>query len=338
VEVAQQRLDAAPDDAVALFDLASGLIGEQQYEAALLQLARLPAAVQANSAVLQNRGLCHYCLQQYAQARSLLEICYANGERHAGLQRLLISTLHHLGQLESALTIANEATDVAATDGALAGVLALLYLDADDVPNARRWARTALDLDAKSVDGRVVEATLLTARLQKERARRMLEEVVADVPQTARAWLGLGTLSLIEQDLVQAKAQLQRSLELMPQHVGSWHVLAWAHLVSGELPQAQQAFEQALALDRNFAETHGGLASVAALRGESARARALIETAKRLDGGCLSATFAEAMLTSQGGDPAEAQRMVLGTVAGLANRDGGALSKLLAHVSRGRTH
>lgn len=336
VAVAQERLQSVPDDPSARFDVASGLIGQRSYEAALSQLACLPAPLSDSIAVLSNRGLCHCCLQQFALARPLLTRCYADGDRSPGLLRLLISTLHHLGDVRAAVGIADEAATVAAADAALAGVLALSYLDADDATKARQWARVALSLNPRSVDGRVVEATLSTARLQKERARRMFEEVLDDAPTTGRAWLGLGTLSLIDQAIEPAKQQLQRGVELMPQFVGAWHVLAWAHLVTGGLEAAETAFEQALTLDRNFAESHGGLAAVAALRGHCQQAERLIATARHLDRECLSATFAEAALKAAAGSPEHARRLVQDTLSGLAVGESTALARLLAHL--GRTH
>ncbi len=341
--LAQERMQMTGEDPMARFDLANGLIGQGDYMAALAQLARLPRPHADHAAVLMNRGLCHYCLGQYSQAMTLLESCYLRGDRQAGLLRLLVSSLHHLGKLEAAIPIAAEAAEAASNDAALAGVLALFYLDMDELPKARRWARTALQLDPQSVDGRVVEATLLTVRLQKQRAQELLQAVVAEVPQTGRAWLGLGTLALIDQDLTRARQFLERGLELLPAHVGSWHALGWTHVVGGDLAAARGAFDQAMSLDRNFAETHGGLASVAALRGETAHALALIATARRLDRGCLSATFAEATLQAQAGDPEQARRSVSDAVAGLTAGDGGALAQLLTHISRvhpsrGRPH
>jgi tetratricopeptide (TPR) repeat protein len=338
VSLAQEQLQLGGDQAAARFDWASGLIGLRDHAGALLQLEHLPDSAQQHPGVLINRGLCHYCLQQHEKARTPLEACYALDDRSPGLLRLLIATLHHLGSLTEALPIAHEAAPVAATDAALAGVLALLYLDAEDMVKARQWARTALQLDSRSVSGRVVQATLLTARLQKDVARSMLEEVVAEFPDTARAWLGLGALALIDQNLAQAKLYLQRSLELMPQHVGSWMVLGWAHMLSGELSAAQQRFEQALMIDRNFAEAHGGLAAVAALRGDAVRAHASLERARRLDADCATAVFAEAMLQARAGDPGQAERRVADKIASLAEGDGSPLAQLLTQVGRGRLH
>jgi tetratricopeptide (TPR) repeat protein len=336
VSLAQEQLQLDGDPWAARFDWASGLIGQQDYAGALLQLEHLPQNAHQHPAVLLNRGLCHYCLAQYEQARAPLEACYAQGDRSPGLLRLLISTLHHLGLVTQALPIAQAAAPLATTQAALAGVLALLYLDADDLVKARQWARTTLQLHPGSVDGRVVQATLLIMRLQKDRARSLLEGVVAEFPETGRAWLGLAALALLDQELVHAKPYLQRSLALMPQHVGSWLVLGWTHMMSGELPEAQQVFERALALDRNFAEIHGGLAAVAALRGEGQRAQSLLDVARRLDPDCPSAMFAEAMLRAQAGDPAQAQRMVAERIASLGQGDGSPLAQLLTQAGRGR--
>jgi tetratricopeptide (TPR) repeat protein len=336
VELAQEQLKLGIDPAAARFDWATGLMGQQDYAAALLQFSHLSEDAQRQPGVLLDQGLCHYCLGQYEQALAPLESCHGQGDRSPGLLRLLISTLHHLGRLTQALPIARDAAPLAAADAALAGVLALLYLDADDTVKARQWARTALQLHPQSVDGRVAQATLLTTRLQKDRARSLLEEVVAQFPETARAWLGLGALALLDQDLAQAKAHLQRSLELMPGHVGSWLVLGWAHMMHGELPAAEQMFERALTVDRNFAEVHGSLASVAALRGEEPRARALLEVARRLDAECASAVFAEAMLRARAGDPAQAQHMVTEKIASLGQGDGSPLAQLLTQAGRGR--
>ena len=338
VSLAQEQLQRSGESPAARFDWASGLIGQCDHAGALLQLERLPQEAQQRAGVLLNRGLCHYCLQQHEQARAPLAACYELGERSPGLLRLLVSTLHHLGMMSEALPIAQEAAAAAATDAALAGVLALLYLDADDAAKARHWARTTLQLDARSVNGRLVQATLLTMRLQKDRARSLLEDVVAEFPETARAWLGLGALALIDQDLAQAKPYLQRSLELMPQHVGTWMVLGWAHMMSGELPAAQQMFEHALNVDRNFAEVHGGLAAVAAMQGEVARAQAALERARRLDPDCATAVFADAMLLARAGDPAQAERLVADKIGSLRQGDGSPLAQLLTQVGRGRLH
>lgn len=333
VQLADAALDAHPADTAALFDKATGLIGQRAYREALEVLQQF-GPLGADSAVLANMGLCCFCLGDFESAKRHLDPCYAGGARSPGLLRLLVSSCHHVGALDEAVRIAGENEAAAAGDAALAGVYALLYLDANDAARASKWAKTALRLNPKSVDGRVTEATLLTARLQTDRARELLEGVIEDAPATGRAWIGLGTLTLLDQRMDVAQQQLRRGLELMPEHVGSWHLLGWAQLVSGELDAAQSTFQHALQMDRNFAETHGALGTIAALRGETRGAQARINVALRLDAESMAARYAQAVLGGRTGQPGQAQSIVLELVEGLAAKDGSALSKLLLKTNK----
>lgn len=333
VQVADSALKANSVDATALFDRATGLIGRRDYRGALEALEKLESLVDQNVAVHLNAALCLYCLGEFSGARPRLEFCYRSGSRDAGFLRLLVSTYHHLGATADAVAIANDNGDAAASDGALAGVYALLYLDAGDVARATHWAKTALDLNPRSIDGRVTQATLLTARAQLDDARRMLEGVLADAPSTGRAWIGLGALSLLSRDMVAAKSQISRGLEFIPSHTGSWHVLAWAHVLSGDLDAAERTFETALAADRNFSESHGGLGVIAAMRGDKVRAEQYLKAAQRLDPECVSAKFVQAVLSANT-DPARAQSIIRATLGELSVQDSSALSQLLTKVSR----
>jgi len=332
-QLAETALALNAADPLGHFDKATGLIGQRDYRGALDILENLEQQVGRDMAVQMNRALCHYCLAEYAQAQPLLQNCYGSGMRNAGVVRLLVSTLHHLGEMDAAADIAGENTEVALTDGPLAGVYALMYLDVGDSINAGRWAKVALQISPHCIDARITQATLLTEQMQLDAARQMLEGVMADAPQTGRAWIGMGALSLLANDIGAAKGQLTRGLELMPGHVGSWHVLAWAQLLSGELNLAEKTFETALAADRNFAESHGGLAVVAAMRGERERAQQFIKVALRLDPACLSAKFAEAVLAANA-DPARAQAIIRGVVTGLSSSSSSALSQMLAKMTR----
>jgi tetratricopeptide (TPR) repeat protein len=329
VQLADSALGAAPADASALFDKATGLIGQRAYQPALEVLRQLEPAATADNAVRMNMALCCYCLGDFAAAKQHLDACRAAGVRTPGMVRMLVSSCHHLGLFEQAVSLAADYEAAASTDAGAAGVVALLYLDADDPMRAAKWAALALKLNPKSLDGRVVEAMLLTARAQTERARQMLESVVEDAPTTARAWVGLGSLSLLAQQPDAAKQQLRRGLELMSEYVGAWHLLGWAQLVSGDLSTAAQSFERALALDPDFAEAHGGLASIAATQGAVPRARELIETAFRLDPDCLSAKAAQAVLLGRSGRQAQAQSLFADAVGELAAKNNTALAKLL---------
>lgn len=337
-ELAQQLVDSrlreAPADPHALFDSATILIARKQYADAVPQLGALLANGHRHAAILMNLGLCHYILKDFQAARPPLSEAYERGERSPGLLRLLVSTLHHLGMLDEAVALADAHADMAKQDGPLAGVYALAYLDDEQAAPAARWAHTALEHNPRSVDGLVVQATLRIAQMRTAEAKREFEQALELAPEAGRAWLGLGTLALLEKDLEGAKRLLGKAIEYMGSHVGTLHMLAWTHVAAGDLASAEQIFQQALALNRNFAETHGGLAAVAAFRGDRETAQRAISVAVRLDPECLSAKLAQAVLIGGAGDRTLAQRMIAETAGALASKDASALSRLLGTIAR----
>jgi Tfp pilus assembly protein PilF len=330
---ALDRLDAvlagSPEDLRARFDRATALIGQREYAAAIEALRGILSNSPSLVAAQINLGLCHYCRAEYADARLPLDAAYAAGERSADLLRLLVSSYHHLGLMNEAVSLADQNAKSSSTDPVLAGVYALVYLDASQPSKAARWMGKALAGNPNSVDGLTVQATLNAARMLTAHAKEQFERVLQLAADNGRAWIGLGTLALLRRDLPQAKTLLARGLELMPLHVGSWHVLAWTHLISGDLDASEALFQRALQIDRNFAESHGGLASVAALRGDTGAAERGVKVALGLDPACLSAHFARAVLISRAGDAAAAARLIKEKLTGLSPGDGSLLSRTI---------
>jgi len=326
-------LSDSPQDLTASFDRATALIGKGDYVSAISVLRQITALHPELLAARINLGLCHYLLAQFAEARPPLEAAYRAGERSADLLRLLIQTYHHLGLLNEAITVAKENPQTAAADPALAGAYGLAYLDANQPQSAAKWAMRALAADSNSIDGLTVQATLDVSRMHVAHARERFERVLQLSPENGRAWVGLGTLALLERDLPQARELLRRGVELMPTHVGSWLVLAWVHLFSNELDSAEQVLRTAARLDRNFSEVQGGLAAVAALRGDVPEAQRGIEVALRLDPKCLSAQYARSVLLSRAGDPEGGRELIRKTVSDLSPSEASLLSRILQEVS-----
>jgi tetratricopeptide (TPR) repeat protein len=325
-------LAAQPTDAAAQFDRATGLIGKREYRQALDILEVLRPLQPETYGIDFNIALCHYCLDEYEAALPHLRECYGKGLRDAGLLRLLVTTYHHLGMMDEAKQVCIDNPDPAATDAALAGAYALVFLDADDALHAARCAAIAVRLYPKSIDGRVVQGMLLATRLRTDEAKSVLEGVVADAPQTARAWIGLGSIAMLAQDVVAAQSHFSRGVELMPGHVGSWHALGWTQYWQNDLQAAQATFEHAMELDRNFAETHGALASIAASKGEHQTAERFIEVALRLDPECLSAKFAQSVLARRAGDAVQAQAIIESTAAAFGAQQTSALGRSLGKL------
>jgi len=327
--VASAALKVAPGDPEAMFHRASALIGLKQFKEAAECLELLQAHGLAAPGIAINRALCHYMLNEFAEARAQLDPLIAAGHESTDILRLGVSVRHHLGDIDAAIALADAHPD-AGRDVGVAGVYALAYLDAARAPDAARFAALALATNADSVDGLVVQGTLALARMDTVPAEAAFRRVLELVPANGRAWIGLGTIALLAQDLPKARDFLERGVKAMPMHVGSWHVLGWTHLVAGDLDSSEKIFRHALTLERNFAETHGALASVYALRGRVAEARAEIAVAERLDRAGLAARFATAVLAAQAGNRAGASDLIRTTIAGLVPRVGVRAGRILA--------
>jgi tetratricopeptide (TPR) repeat protein len=327
--LADQALVQSPADPAARFARANALIGLHEYAEAIAVLRSILEQDADNLAVHQNIGLCYYLQAQYESARPFLAQVYSAGIRTADLLRLLIPTLHHLGLVDEAVQIANDNPEPGKSNPALAGTYSLLYLDADDPAQAARFSARALAENPDSIDGLVVQATLRTGRLDCERARKQFERVIEIAPNNGRAMVGMGMLSLLNQDLVEGGRWLARGIEQMPEHAGSWVALGWVQLLQGDLAAAESSFRQVIELDGSFAEGHGGLASIMALKGDRPACEHLIQIAERLDPKGLSAKYARSVLMRGAGNAEQASLLLRQTLAGLAPGDGGPLSQLI---------
>ena len=190
-----------PDDLQARFDRATALIGRKDYAGIIESLRMILSAEPLLIAARINLGLCHYLRGEYAEARTALDSAHAAGDRSTDLLRLLVSTYHHLGLLAEAVALADSNPSPAPIEGGLAGVYALAYLDANQPSKASRWMTKALALDANSVNGLTVQATLSAARMLTATAQEQFERVLQLSPNNGRAWIGLGTLALLNRNL-----------------------------------------------------------------------------------------------------------------------------------------
>ena len=283
---------------------------------------------------MQNLATCHFALRQYENVRAYGERLIAAGEKSGDVLQLTIAALHHLGEMDPALKLADESAEAAATNGRLAGTCAMVYLDTSKVQEAAKLAAVALAQNPDSIDGLLVHATLAGANLDSEQAFRHYSRVLELAPDSGRAWLGLGMLATLAQDFGRARELLERATQLMPEHVGSWHALAWAHFFAGDVGGAEKHFAHALELDRNFAESHGAMAAMFAIKGERAEAEREIEIAERLDRKNMTSQFARAMLLGQQ-DPDAARKFLRDNIRlmsrPLSARPREVLDQLLSH-------
>ncbi len=209
----------------------------------------------------------------------------------------MMRALHHLGRLEDAVKLFQQHASRMQAEGEVLAVASLLYFDLGDAAQGQQLSQAALDLGVRNAESLITNASIALAHAETEQAITLYREVLAKNPQDGRSWSGLGMASMLRNDMAQAASELEKAVQYMPQHIGSLHILAWCKIALAEVKAAQSLFEKALELDRNFGETHGGLAVVAALQGHKQQAEASITRALRLDKECLSARYAEMLLS-----------------------------------------
>jgi tetratricopeptide (TPR) repeat protein len=267
----------------------TGLVEQGVHEPALkLELARVQLAlgeVQAAAQMLEEA--CQPGVQEPLRSQALF---------------LRVRSLHRLGDMEAAITLAEAALCEERTPihGALASALATLYLDAERGEDAAHLYAQAVEAGPLDPEMLMVGGFLSLAVADVDEALQRFEASLAQSPDSGRAHLGLGLAHAAGGDLPRACAALEAATRHMPTHLGTWHALAWMHLLSQNIDAAQAAFEQALAVDRNFGDTYGGLAMVEVLRGNRQAAEELMRVGRKLDPQSVNIGAVQALLQSGG--------------------------------------
>ena len=251
---------------------------------------------------------------QFAQGRTdeamqTLAQAHEHGEEAVALLLLKARILHRQNQYDAALEVLAP-IQVDARLSEVQGVRALLLLDMGDTARASTVAEKALKADPDQHEAGIVRGTVALWSQQLQESTAAFERVLANHPESGRAWLGLGQDLMLRGDVAAARALLARASVQMPDHIGTWHALAWCQLLEGDLAGAKHSFDKAFALDRTFGETHGGFALVYALRGERKEAEESIKRATRLDPQGRSARYAQSVLLLDEGRADDARKII----------------------------
>jgi len=337
LDAARKHADAGvallPDDPFMAHRRGNVLIAQGDLDQAAHVFGRLLAQT-ADPNIAFNLALVHFRQGQYAQARAVFEPYMASGEISCAAVTLFMRTLHHLGEITQAIDVVQRHRDRCAGDTDFLGVASRLYLDGDQLEEAQRLSSAALAGGARPLEALVAGGSVALSHDDADTAKAMFGEALSVSPSDGRSWAGLGMASLLTGQLADAKDQLQRAVINMPAHIGSRHALGWCQIVRGELPDAEQTFRDALALDRNFGESHGGVAVVSALQGHKRQAEESIERALRLDPQCLSARYAQMVLSGVASDPEKFKKLALRILSSRPGRVGTGLAEALAKRSR----
>jgi tetratricopeptide (TPR) repeat protein len=263
----------------------------------------LLAAGVEDPSVRYNRAWVHALQNDHEAALALLDDdSVAVTERAAALK---VQMLHHLGQIEEALTAGQAMVARFPGNDSLLGALSVAAMDADDMALARHYAGQAKG----GPDALTTRGLLALNDHNPADSLRLFDAALALHPDAPRAWIGKG-LGLVATGDTQGAAQaLRKGAEIFGDHLGSWIALGWAQFMGRDLAGARQTFQHALVIDDNFAETHGGLAVLDVAAGNLDAAARRADIALRLDRNCFGAMLAKMLLSEAKGNSAAAQRI-----------------------------
>jgi tetratricopeptide (TPR) repeat protein len=185
--------------------------------------------------------------------------------------------------------------------------------------------RVAATLGARNHAARNNLAFLYRATGSPERARPLLESLVASVPSYADPHFNLGAVRRAEGDLERAAAELRRYRELRPEDPRGLDALAEVEADRGRREAVEALYRDELARRAPNARTWNALAALRHRLGDSEGAREALERALEVDPRHGPSRFNLALILDEGGRRTEAiahlerlRREAPGTEAGRA--------------------
>ncbi|SFG88418.1 Tetratricopeptide repeat-containing protein [Duganella sp. CF458] len=325
----QHAASLAPDSAELQSRIAAVYLAQHRFADAAHAYQRLLAGGAVSAAWQHNCGLALFYQGRYEAAAAQFRSAAAAGLSGPANVRYLANCYHQLGDLEQAVTVA-EQWDAAGDDADGQAYLSLLYLDLGAADQARANAEAALADKPDNVDGHTVRGSLALEQLDIETALASFDQVLAQRQDYGRAWLGKGLAHLYQQDVGAALDCLQRAADNMPDHPATLLALGWVQLIAGQPLEAERSFRRAGAVDSEYADAHGGLAALLVLENRLDEARLALAAAERLNPQDFGAGFAKAHMLRMAGQGQQAASLMQGILEQQPAEGGPSLKQYLS--------
>jgi tetratricopeptide (TPR) repeat protein len=208
-----------------------------------------------------------------------------------------LQALWHLGELEMAVELGSKLVESFPENPQLLAHYSALLYDSERMPEALTMASRAYAISPKLAYSSL--HVLASDRLTKQDikgAMKLLNEAQQLRTDDGRVLLIKGSAELMQGNIDQAVADLEKAQIIFPGHPGTHLTLAWVHITRSQLDEAERIIHIAITASPAFAESHGTLAVVHAMRGQAEEARQCIRRATLLDKDCFAARYAQSLL------------------------------------------
>jgi tetratricopeptide (TPR) repeat protein len=308
LEEARTQLDRAraqlPDDAAWKHRQGVLMLATRDYAAAQLAFEELLAAGQQESAILFNLAYAIFMQGRFQEASERLVPLLSRSDPGAlPAWTLWIRCKHRLDDFDETLAAFRARAAEARMPADAWGAASLMAFDLGALQDAQAWSARALQERPDQLEALVTRGSLALAVQDVPAALGVLERALQVNPRDGRTWSAIAMTRMLSTDLPKADEAFARAVETMPGHIGTWIAWGWCRFLQKRLDLAQQAIEEALRLDRNFGESHGAYSVLLATRGQKVDAEREVEIALRLDPTCMSARYAQAILSGDAQDP-----------------------------------
>lgn len=225
---------------------------------------------------------------------------------------LMLASLHDQAkQPEEARALVEEAVKAAGDDIAVRVNAANWFLVHGDTEAARENAAAALEIDAKSLDARLVMGTIARVTRDFETAKRCFEDAHTQSP---RNYAASDSLALVLAESEQ-KDDLQRALELAETNfamvkenqqlqIAAASTLAWVYYKTGRMADAERILTQIAQNNALTADSAYYVARILVDKGDKPQAKRILEQVMANDPVFANRGFAEELLDSLGDVPA----------------------------------
>ena len=328
-DAVQHALSLEPGNPYFQLRLSSIAIAEGNYAEAIEITRRLQAQGQHDPAIGYNLAHALFCDKAYAGAREVLQPLFEANVLTDPQASLLIRACHYLGEIDLAIAVARQVLERSPDNASVAGMLSLLYVDANELPSAAKYAAQTLQVAPENLDALLAASTVALAAEDPLETRTLALRAISVQPQSGRAWANLGMADMFEMQLDAALGHLIKAVHYMPEHLGTWHMLGWVYLLKNDIDAAESTFNQALAIDENFGESHGALATTAAMRGDWELADKRQKIARRLNPQSMFAQYVELLRLKRDGHQDQIDATLKAVLSNTKAPSGGNLLEML---------
>lgn len=302
-------LELQPDGAIVPGRLAMVEISRQNFAAAEKILRRLIDEGAEDPILRFNLGLTLYYQRRFNEALALFETLANVAACSTEARYHLLSCLHNMNREAEAIARGEEFLG-SAPSTRVRGYLALVHLDAQQMPQAYELARQTLKDQPTNSDAAAVLATHALENQEMEQADRLLQVVLAKEPHNVRAWQGLALSALHRSQHEVAIRHLQRAIDGDRSNLASYITLGWVYATRHDYENAERIFRAGIEVDGSEAELHGGLATTLVFKRQFEQAKKEVSVALRLNRQCFGAAFASSIMLKLAGKQEAATRII----------------------------